>query len=79
MGYSGWDKNGQCYTFDLWCMFAGWDGGTIHEAIEYFKHMPKDRQDHFCSMLIDAIDHDQLKDLASGWATKFTRARLGIK
>lgn len=79
MAYASWDENGKCFTFDLWCMFAGWDGGTIHEALRYFIDMPKERQDAFCSMLLDAIDHDQLKDLESGWATKFTRARLGLR
>lgn len=76
--YVGWDADGKCYTFDLWCMFAGWDGGTIHEALCYFKGMPMARKDAFCGMLMDAIDKGQLKDLECGWASRFTRLRLGL-
>ena len=77
MTYAGWDENGKAYTFDLWCMWAGWDGGTIHEAFRYFKDMPMVKKDEFCGFLIKAIDNDQLKDLENGFAVQFTRLRLG--
>lgn len=76
-GYIGRDEDGTLYTFDLWCEFAGWDGGTIHDALRAFRGLPLHEKDRFCGMLSDAIDKDQLKDLASGWAAEFTRARLG--
>lgn len=76
---SGYDESGKIYTFDLWCMFAGWDGGTIHDALRAFEDMPMHKKDEFCGMLIEAIDKDRLKDLASGWAVRFTRMRLGAK
>jgi hypothetical protein len=77
VSYVGWDRDGKAFTFDLWCMWAGWDGGTIHEAFRYFADMPTKRQDSFCGFLVDAIDNDQVKDLGNGFAAKFTRIRLG--
>lgn len=79
MSYCGWDENGKAYTFDLWCMWAGWDGGTIHEAFRYFKDMPMSKKDEFCSFLINALDHNQIKDLENGFASQFTRMRLGVR
>jgi hypothetical protein len=71
------DDNGRIYTFDLFRMYAGWDGGTIHDAIRYFKDQTKPWQDGFCTMLMRYVDADLLKDLESGWAREFTRARIG--
>ena len=79
MAYSGWDKDGRAYTFDIWCMWAGWDGGTIHEAFRYFAELPIGRQDEFCGFLIKCIDNDEVKDLENGYAAQFTRIRLGAR
>jgi hypothetical protein len=77
MAYQGWDENGRAYTFDIWCMWAGWDGGTIHDAFRYFVDMPNDAQDRFCTYLIKCIDNNQVRDLENGFAAEFTRIRLG--
>lgn len=75
--YAGWDKNGQIYTFDFWCMRMGWDGGTIHEAFRYFQKMPMHEKDSFCGALADAVGNGQIKDLENGFAAQFTKMRLG--
>jgi hypothetical protein len=77
MAYAGWDEDDRAYTFDIWCMWAGWDGGTIHEAFRCFRDMPKATQDRFCTYLIKCIDNNQVKDLENGFAVEFTRIRLG--
>lgn len=77
MSKSVWDENGQAYTFDLWCLWRGWDGGTIHEAFRYFRQMPMHEKDSFCGFLVDAISKGQVKDLENGFAAQFTRLRLG--
>jgi hypothetical protein len=33
----------------LYCEFAGWQGGTIHQALEDFKGRPRVEQDSFCN------------------------------
>ena len=75
---SVYDGNGKAYTFDVWRLWAGWDGGTIHDALEDFSNRPMAEKDSFCNFLMNHLDHDQLKDLESGWASRFFRARLGL-
>ncbi len=61
---------------DLYCKFAHWQGGTIHEAVEDFMRRPRNEQDAFCSEVFNhGTDKLSLYDLQQ--FQRFTRARLG--
>lgn len=79
MGIIGWTDKGQLDTLDFWCLYAGWDGGTIHDAFRAFASWPMREKDAFCSALIKAIDAGHINDLENGFAATFTRLRLGIR
>ncbi len=50
--------NGERLTaMDFWCAFAGWQGGTIHDAIFDFKALTDTDRDRFCGWLVDNISH----------------------
>jgi len=42
-------------TLDLYCKFRGWQGGTIHHAMEDFKRIPLKDKDKFCGILVDTM------------------------
>lgn len=76
--YIGYDSNGKITTLDLWLTFTCWSGGTIHEALRHFKEMPQRDKDRFCTMIIKHMDNGQIKDIESGYASLFMKARLGL-
>jgi len=58
-------------TLDLYCAFKGWQGGTIHQALEDFRSLPLARKDDFCNTLMA-----NLGALTDGFAREFTKARI---
>ena len=42
-------------TLELYCKFKGWNGGTIHQAMEDFSSLTKAEQDKFCGILVDTM------------------------
>ena len=59
-------------TLEYICKFYGWQGGTIHQAHEYFDKASLQERDKICRMLIDNMaDISDLRTLQ-----EFTNKRL---
>jgi hypothetical protein len=51
-------------TLGLYCKFRGWQGGTIHQAMEDFNRLPLKEKDKFCGILVDTMpDNTDLQGL----------------
>jgi hypothetical protein len=72
------DENGQIYTFDVYRLWAGWDGGTIHDAFRDFSQRTHKERDSFCSFAMWFLDNGQIKDIENGFLATFFRVRLGV-
>jgi len=49
---------------EQYCEFAGWQGGTIHQAIEDFKARTSKERDAFCNrILVNGTDKLSTPDL----------------
>lgn len=59
----------------IYCQFAGWQGGTIHQAYDDFKSRDKKSQDKLCNMLMKAIDNNELDLDGMKLATEFFKLR----
>lgn len=42
--------------FHYFCKAVGWQGGTIHQAKEYFNKTPLHEQNKICSMLVGNLN-----------------------
>jgi len=42
---------------ELFCQYKGYQGGTIHQAIDEFAAMQSGEQDRFCNLLMDKLDN----------------------
>lgn len=62
-------------TIEIYCEFAGWQGGTIHQALADFVNRPIKEQDKFCTMAMIEMDKKNLQDPYH--FVNFTRARIG--
>lgn len=71
-----YDDSGSIRTFDLYRLFAGWDGGTIHDAFRDFKTRPSHEKDAFCNMAMNHLDNHQIRDLENGFLAQFFAIRL---
>lgn len=60
-------------VLELYCEFAGWQGGTIHQALTDYLARPLAERDRFCNQV---FNHGlgNVADLAT--FSDFTRARL---
>ena len=65
-------------TLQLYCNFKGWQGGTIHQAMEDFKNLPMAEKDKFCGILVDTmLDNTDLQGL--DWFMETRLQARGIK
>lgn len=60
---------------ERYCKWAGWQGGTIHQALDHFRESQMELKDGFISSCFRDIDNLSLSDLET--LRLFTRARLG--
>lgn len=42
-------------VLDIYCKFKGWQGGTIHQAMEDFQTLDIKEKDKLCGMLVDNL------------------------
>ena len=58
----------------IYLRFAGWQGGTLHQALADFKGRTSPEKDRFCNRVMHALDSKNLSDAEN--ARPFFRARL---
>ena len=62
-------------TLEIFCTFAGWQGGTLAQALQAFRSWPMAEKDRFCSEVFRVQDAGNLADPEN--FLLFTRARIG--
>jgi hypothetical protein len=63
-------------TLGIYIRFAGWQGGTLSQAINHFKYLPMTEKDRFINRAMHALDSHNLADVEN--LALFTRMRISV-